>query len=377
MTANCGAKKGNHWNYDTTLQGRIPNYVGTALSKVGILIDTSVWLDLVKDPRQLPVLETIPALIEDGRLQLILPSIILDEFSRNRDRVIADSRRSLGSHFRLVRQAIAEFSPEEGRDVLIAQLNEIDHRIAFSADAAPEALRIVETLFESSTKSEITEDMKCRAADRALEKVAPFHRQRNSMADALLLEVFAVAAKSDTNPENVYVFITHNTQDFSEMGGDSRRPHPDIAALFNNVTSKYVTSLGPFMADLAPDLIEDMRFFREYNQEPRRLSELLEAEHVLFQQVWYNRKWGIIDAVEKGKTTIVSKGDWDSAMPKARRKMIVDDIWNGMLNGMKEAEAELGKENLGPWSNFEWGMINGKLSALRWVLGDDWDMLDT
>jgi hypothetical protein len=36
-----------------------------------------------------------------------------------------------------------------------------------------------------------------------------------------------------------------------------------------------------------------------------------------------------------------------------------------------------GAENLGPYTDFEWGMINGKLSALRWVTGSEWDFLDT
>jgi hypothetical protein len=48
-----------------------------------------------------------------------------------------------------------------------------------------------------------------------------------------------------------------------------------------------------------------------------------------------------------------------------------------MRKYMQEVEAKLGRDNLGPYDDFEWGRINCKLSALRWVLGDEWDMLDT
>ena len=40
-------------------------------------------------------------------------------------------------------------------------------------------------------------------------------------------------------------------------------------------------------------------------------------------------------------------------------------------------EAKYPALELGPYSDFEWGMLNGKLSALRWVLGSERDFLDT
>ena len=52
-------------------------------------------------------------------------------------------------------------------------------------------------------------------------------------------------------------------------------------------------------------------------------------------------------------------------------------VWEGAEKSARRVEQKYGLEELGPWDDFEWGMINGKLSALRWLLGDEWDMLDT
>jgi len=345
--------------------------VGTTV-KLRLLIDTCVWLDLAKDYRQLPILEAVAALVEGGGTELILPQIMVDEFERNKERVIADSKRSLSSHFKLVREAIVKFAPDAPLD----QLNNVDYRIATSGEAINEAIEIIEKLFSAAPRIETTDSVKARAADRAIAKLAPFHRQRNGIDDAILLETYIDALAGRTDAEDVYGFVTHNIHDFSEKGGDTRLPHADLAPLFDGTASRYATSLGPLIGEFAGDLLEEIRFDREYNQEPRKLSELLEAESKLTTQIWYNRKWGIIDAVESGRERKVPREVWEAATREEQRGMIVDEIWDGMIAAMKRAEKEY-PEELGPWDDFEWGMLNGKLSAIRWMLGDEWDMLDT
>jgi pyrimidine deaminase RibD-like protein len=41
-------------------------------------------------------------------------------------------------------------------------------------------------------------------------------------------------------------------------------------------------------------------------------------------------------------------------------------------DAMKRVEEKYGKENLG-WDDIEWGIMQGKMAALAWVMGSDWD----
>ena len=345
--------------------------------KLHLLIDTCVWLDLAKDYRQLPILDAVLAMKNSGELEVIVPSIVVDEFNKNKERVVADSKRSLSGHFKLVRDAVLKFAPEQGRAATLHQLNDIDHRISTGGEAVNDAIEIIENIFSTTTQVAINDSLKARAADRAIAKTAPFHRQRNGIDDAIIIETYIDILAHRDSAEDVYAFVTHNIHDFSDRGGDARLPHPDLASLFNNAHSRYSTNLGPLLGEFAEDLLEEVKFDREFNHEPRRLSELLEAEHRLFKQVWYNRHWNLRASIERGKHKLISREEWEKLPLKKRNNTTIDTVWEGALASAKRTEDELGPDAIGPWDDFEWGMINGKLSAIRWIMGDDWDMLDT
>lgn len=97
----------------------------------------------------------------------------------------------------------------------------------------------------------------------------------------------------------------------------------------------------------------------EYCEEPRSIEEIVETTEELFDKIWFDRHLSLKYRMENNMETVNP------------------DIWKSALQAAQKVIEKYGEDNLGPYSDFEWGMLNGKLSALRWVLGDEWDMLDT
>ncbi|RWX04962.1 hypothetical protein EHI45_30930 [Rhizobium leguminosarum] len=341
-----------------------------------VLIDTSVWLDMAKDYRHQPTLRALEQMISDGEVRVALPQQALEEFARNKERIVKESGQSLSGTFRRVKDAVRQFGRGDANDAVLASLDDVDHRISILGEAVNDSIRQIEAIFSRSQSLQTTEAVMLRAARRAVERKAPFHKSKNSIGDAILIETYRdLLAVRDQ--ETVCAFVTHNKHDFSDVGVDERRPHADIVDLFADDRSIYSLALGEVLSNHAPEWMEEVRWEFEYQEEPRLLSELMQAENLLFRQVWYNRHWNLRIAIERGKHKLVSKEEWDRATPKRRQKMTVDSVWSQALAAAKKTEDEVGVGNLGPWTDFEWGMLNGKLSALRWVMGSEWDFLDT
>jgi hypothetical protein len=339
-----------------------------------ILIDTCVWLDLAKDYQQQAHLSALEELIRQGDLALILPRTIVDEFARNKARIIEESSRSLSSTVKRVKQAVEKFGDPKQKNKVLRELNNVDHRIPTLGGAAVGTVERIEKLFAQTPVIEISDAVKLRAAGRAIDKRAPFHRQRNGIDDAILIELYAdqVAAM---NAGTRYAFVTHNTKDFSHPNGSNKLPHPDIMASFSKIQSLYFITLGEALHRVSPDQFADLMVEQEWLEEPRRLAEIQEAMDLLFHQVWYNRHQVMLQKITRGQTKVVEKETFP--VKDHLRRPIQRDVLQMAKKAAAKVEKKYGLENLGPWDDFEWGMINGKLSALRWVLGDEWDMLDT
>lgn len=338
------------------------------LEMLKLLIDTCVWIDLAKDHHQHTFLRALDTLMRKGEVSVMVPSLLLAEFERNKGNILNTNRASLSSALKRAKDLLDQHGQGDGKAEALGQLNAIDQRLPRLGDLTG-ITAFVEQILHKAETIPVTDAAKLRALERGLKKQAPYGK-KNSTADAILIEAFADVVKGKGTTGHQFGFVTHNKNDFSQPEGDHRQYHPDFADIFTKRKVRYFVTLKDALMTVDSSVIEDLES-EEYWEQPRATDEIVDEIGVLIDKVWYNRHKVYEAKIEAGEIKLrphPGKYDPDGCDPK---------IWKGALESAKRVEEKYGIENVGPWNDFEWGMLNGKLSALRWVLGEEWDFLDT
>jgi hypothetical protein len=335
-----------------------------------MLVDSCVWTDVVQDPCAPELIGAIEKLKSDGDIVVIVASTVVDDFAQSKSWLLDEGRQSI-SRTRLLAEAKRGRTTRRSRTV-VSELNEIALELLNIGDRAKEMAERIERLLMTAQRQEPTDEVKIRAAERGIQRRAPFHRPRNGIHDAILVEIFADLVRSRRNGQRL-AFVTHNVKDFSHPTVNQKAPHPDLAHLFSDSRCRYFVSLGEALRAVRPGQLLDVPIEEERLDQPRRkIAEIVSAEHELFEKIWYYHHCLRQARVAQGQIEIVEQ---DAASAQFDGRSVKRDIWEASMRAARRIAERHGTQNLGPWNEFEWGMINGKLSALSWALGDEWDMI--
>ena len=224
---------------------------------IKILLDTNIWLGIAEDHKQIPLLDTLITKVDRGEVALLVPKLVVDEFTRCRPKVAARARERLHGPLNQVTRAIREagIADEVTHDVL-KYLSVFRQRHELVGRATHVVLARIALLLNNATKLEASPGIKQRAADRALLGLAPCHHaNKNAITDAVLVETYFDCLRRKKSGDH-HAFVTGNTHDFSAVGADERTPHPDLVRGLTNRKSRYFVTLAECLQWIDPDCTE-------------------------------------------------------------------------------------------------------------------------
>ncbi len=218
-----------------------------------LFLDTCVLLNLATDVKLYEVVVKLLELSDNGQIKVIVSDVVKKELTDHKGTIVTKRIASYTGHLKNIKNLYELFS-QDTVDLLKKEIQSVQENLPKMGEILTKNLNELVKLIDKSTEVPYTEKHKNNVIERAINKTFPFHRNKNSIKDALISEAFIEFIQNlPADCEKIY-FITDNTEDFSDISNRTI-PHPDWASNFND-TILYSTNIASVINEIVPKSID-------------------------------------------------------------------------------------------------------------------------
>jgi hypothetical protein len=169
------------------------------------LLDTNIYLQMLREARDEYALSTLESVLEDEKITLLVPSVLLNEWNRKKEQTVKN-----------LQSKINEAASITGHS---------DH-IGISIEQLKERANRIDVLLTKGVAIKLTKEVKALIIDLSLSKKAPFHADKTkSINDALFF--FSVTLYLRKKKSEKFYFITSD-RDFTDPSSQEGILHPEL-----------------------------------------------------------------------------------------------------------------------------------------------------
>lgn len=261
-----------------------------------LVLDTNVWFYLANgfnttnnkfdDGLHFKIVSTLKDLVDNGQITILTNQIIIEEWERNKqvaNRLIEKHRKTMTANKGQMKN-VKKYIEKDDKIKLDEIIEKCESKMEqIISKNEKHILEVEDLLLNKTEKVQIKKEIKVIAADRAINKLAPFKGDKsNSMADAVILlssiehikEQSKISSWEETE-EFFYVFpnstfVTINKGDFANPKND-KEIHPELRPILESVEMKFESNIGTVINQVQADLIEI--------EELERIENEIDAEY--------------------------------------------------------------------------------------------------
>lgn len=194
-----------------------------------MFLDTCVWINNA-DKGSFDLFAKLADLNQQKDAILLIPEQLRKEWDKNKkEKLIINKRNEFNDMFKKTKKfrdiMITDNEKKMQLDTLITEAESvITEQIEYVNEGT---ISLIDQILDLGVPIHTNDEIKLAATDMALQSMAPFHKNKNSMGDALLFQSLIDKLKEDKDA--ILYFVTDNKADFSE--DKDRTPfkmHPDL-----------------------------------------------------------------------------------------------------------------------------------------------------